>query len=701
MKGDKFVAKSSKRPKATEEESFFPNELKKSKKATKEGNEKENRRSPVILMIPASSELELDDSTKPASSTADSNSKIPIQALYKQQCQLYESQKEMSAADRDWFTKVTTEGTANDKCSALALAVQEAPFYSLEHLETLGRTVSGTVNNKKISHHEVLIAMERLADLYEQVLMPKRKRKLFYFEQRPRTEDQTLLLKWYFEDVIKTEYFKFLQAIELALKSTIVHNRELSCRFLFKVIQKNPHEQTGNVLSLLVNKLGDTERKLASRISFYLEEIIKKNPEITSAIIDAVLTLCASPQIPEKALYYSLTFLSQIRFSQKHREVPEKVFAAYCSFFKSLLVPSLLAFEKEKRLAIKKKGSELGEEQELKLQERLIPRASKPLLTGINRALPFVKNAAILKDMEKSLVQLASQGNLHAALPSQSLLYNLSLSSNDPSSFFSTLLNVTLSDKNISKLPHIVSPLFVLLQKVFDSERTASRNKYSGCLIKRLCQIALVCETRISAGILILCGTNLKKQPGLHPMITMPADGDSGDDTLYELVLLARHPSSLIAKLAEAILNLDWENNLFTRSPIEELEGGAILHSFVQWKKPHNLEGRDAAVFPEFQFLNTLRELMEASRPKRRQKDNKRKRTKKSKKDDQDDSDREDGADSSEMDEILEKELESGDDGLIGGSDFDDFSGQEEAGFASFGEGEDVFVEGNASDYEK
>ena len=528
--------------------------------------------------------------------------------------------------------------------------------------------------------------------------MPKRKRKLFYFEQRPRTDDQTLLLQWYLEDGIKAEYFKFLQAIEHALKSTITHTREQACRFLFNVVRKNPHEQTANVLSLLANKLGDSERKLASRISFYLEEIIKKNHEMALPIIDAVLTLCSSPQLSEKTLYYSLTFLSQLRFSQKNRDVPEKVFLAYCGFFKKFLIPSLLAFEKEKRLVRKKKGVKLGEEEELKLQERLIPRASKPLLTGINRALPFVKNASILKEMETPLVQLASQGNLHAALPSLSLLYNLSQSSNDPSTFFATLLNVTLSDKEIAKIPHVISPLFVLLQRVFDSERSASRNKYSGILIKRLCQIALFSETRIAAGILILCGMNLKNQSGLLPMITMPSDSETGDDTLYELVLLAQHPSPLVAKLAEAILEFDWGNKLFTRNPIEELEGGAIIDAFVQWRRPHRLQGKEAGVVPEFEFLESLRGLMEANRPKRRQKDNKRKRVKKSQKDAEEGSDK-DTASSSDLDDVLEKELESEDDILADENIHDDIEA-DEVGFASFGEGEDVFVEGNGSDYD-
>ena len=93
---------------------------------------------PSVLIIPNSPELKLDESTKVSSSiTTDGNSKLPIQAIYRQQCQLYQSQRELSAADRNWFEKVITEGTANDKCSALALAIQDAPFYSLEHLEAL------------------------------------------------------------------------------------------------------------------------------------------------------------------------------------------------------------------------------------------------------------------------------------------------------------------------------------------------------------------------------------------------------------------------------------------------------------------------------------------------------------------------------------------------------------------------------------
>lgn len=575
-----------------------------------------------FLIVPVTTELVLDDTVSQKPFKHDKNE---LAESYEQQRALYEHQRDLTPADREWFQKVTREGTAADKCSSLALTIQEAPFYGLPHLIKLGEMAA----NPKASHHECMMTLERLVDIFAQVLLPS-SRRLFYLENRPASSDQAQLLTWYLEDAIKGEFFKMLQTLEKALKSTITHNRELSSRLLYSVLLYNPYEQASNTLTLLVNKLGDPERKLASRISYYLEEIIKKHPQQTIAVIQAVLDLCAKPQVPEKALYYAITFLSQVRFSRKHLQVPVKVFVAYCAFFKKYLVPGLLAFEKEKRLARKKKRGDLTAEEEQKLQERIIPRIGKPLLTGINRALPFVEDVAVLKELHDPLVKLASQGNLNAALPSLSLLHSVCLSSNEMSSFFTTLLKITLCDANVSKLAHIASPLMVLLQKVLQAEQTASRNKYAGVLLKRLCQLALLVESRFGAALLVVVGNAIKAQPGLLPMILMPCESQEDEsDTLYELVLLSKHPNPLMSQLAECILNGEWESPLFTRRPLDELEPGCIIDGFVQWRKPHKL--LNISTTPEFDFLIKLHSVMEANRPKRRAKDNVRKRTKKSK----------------------------------------------------------------------
>lgn len=635
------------------------------------------------LIVPASTELVLDESSTYKSIKHD---KMKLAQEYEQQRTLYEQQRDLTPADREWFAKVTREGTAADKCSSLALAIQEAPFYGVPHLIRLGELAA----NPNASHHEMMMALERLSDVFSQVLLPTG-RQLYYLEKRPESTNQAQLLTWYVEDAIKAEFFKLLQALEKALKSTIAHNREVAARLLYSILLHNPHEQASNTLALLVNKLGDPERKLASRISYYLEEVIKKHPQQTMAVVQAVLDLCSKPQVPEKALYYAITFLSQVRFSRKHLQVPEKIFLAYCAFFKKYLVPGLLAFEKEKRLARKKKGGDLTAGEEQKLQERIIPRIGKPLLTGINRALPFVENVAVLKELHDPLVKLASQGNLNAALPSLSLLHSVCHASSDMSSFFTTFLRNTLCDGNISKLPHIASPLLVLLQKVFQTEQKATRNKYAGALLKLLTQLALLVESRFGAALLIVVGGAIKAQPGLLPMISMPCESAEDDsDTLYELVLLAKHPNPLVSEIARCILKGEWDSPLFNRKPLNELEPGCIIDGFVQWRKPHKLF--NVVSTPEFDFLTNLRTIMEANRPKRRAKDNVRKRTKKNKT--EDDKAQKDEGDDSEGSFDFGKA--SGDDD---GEFFDEdeemlMDGGEDSGFEDDGE-DAIFLEAN------
>ena len=57
--------------------------------------------------------------------------------------------------------------------------------------------------------------------------------------------------------------------------------------FIFQLLRDKP-EQEQNLLRLLVNKLGDTDRPVASRVSYHLMQLVQAHPQMKNIIINEV-----------------------------------------------------------------------------------------------------------------------------------------------------------------------------------------------------------------------------------------------------------------------------------------------------------------------------------------------------------------------------------------------------------------------------
>jgi hypothetical protein len=480
------------------------------------------------------------------------NAKEDAERRYHEQVKRHQSTQNMTQSDRDWFHQVTQKGTIKDKLAAYAMAVQESPFHSLSHVEAVLK-LAGSENR-----HEHLAAAEVMTDiLVGNDFLPKT-RKLYYLHQRPITSATTTTtmeeaaVYWFFEDQLKTILFSFLRIVEQLLQDTVEYNRERATRFLFDLVMACPVEQQQNTFSLLANKLGDPHKKLSSRIIFYLEEIVKKHPAQVVPVVEAVKGVITRPAVPERAQYYGLTFFSQLYLSQKRPELTVAIMSVYTIFFKSTVVPIIVQLNRKVKGG-KDKSNELAEP----------PRLAKVILSGINRALPYLSSASpdakkTVSDFFEPLLKLSKMSNVNTAILSLTLLCQLSQVTDSP--LHRNIIMGQLGDLvgewvRLSRFSNSYQSLFALLDRVVEQDGKADGKLEK--LVKRVVNSAVHMDTNFCIRALLWLERAVQRVPRLAASITLPPETveDVRDSCLFELVALARHFDETVSSLATYILN--------------------------------------------------------------------------------------------------------------------------------------------------
>jgi ribosome biogenesis protein MAK21 len=108
---------------------------------------------------------------------------------------------------------ILKSGTVSDKVSALTILIQESPLF---HFKQLNDVLFEGMALKK-ARREALMAVDSIKDLLLKSILPDRKLK--YFADQPFSAakcSSTHAILWYFEDLIKKFFYKFIQLLEVS-----------------------------------------------------------------------------------------------------------------------------------------------------------------------------------------------------------------------------------------------------------------------------------------------------------------------------------------------------------------------------------------------------------------------------------------------------------------------------------------------------
>jgi len=329
---------------------------------------------------------------------------------------LYAAQNKPATSAHQFYTTIMTSGTLSDKVSALTLSVQESPLHNMKALETLVGLAG------KRSRGQAVEVLGALKDLFGPGALLPSDRKLHFFASQPglfaafgpaefgwkannplpKPLKEEHLITWAYEDWLKSTYFQVIKIIETWCNDEVVFARGKAVDYVYQLLREKP-EQEANLLRLLVNKLGDSDKKVASKTSYSLLQLQVPHPLMKSTIISAIESdLLFRPGQSLHARYYAVITLNQTSLSSKQESVTKQLLHIYFDLFTQLLAkpqpPTVDAILLNKKGEVQGGGGSAGKKARKKQvnnetittsDDQLREKILSAILTGVNRAIPY------------------------------------------------------------------------------------------------------------------------------------------------------------------------------------------------------------------------------------------------------------------------------------------------------------------------
>jgi ribosome biogenesis protein MAK21 len=202
--------------------------------------------------------------------------------------------------DEKWVENTMKRGTLKDRIAAMSVVASMDCIHKLYALDMLLDLAGcGVNNNSQMPNSRIgQMASEALSDLFINTLLP-RDRKLISLEQRPlyqyekKTLSPRILLLWRYEEMMKIRYASYLQRY---LGRTLGGDDELSKKnalMTASTLLKEVPEGEEVLLTLIVNKIGDPARKIASAAGHQLRGVLEEHPVMVNVVAREVSFNCS------------------------------------------------------------------------------------------------------------------------------------------------------------------------------------------------------------------------------------------------------------------------------------------------------------------------------------------------------------------------------------------------------------------------
>ncbi|KAG2642794.1 hypothetical protein PVAP13_2KG215200 [Panicum virgatum] len=379
-------------------------------------------------------------------------------------------------------------GTSADKVSAFTCLVEDNPIANMRALDSLLGMVTS-----KVGKRYAFTGFDALKELFLVRLLPDRKLKSLIqrpLDILPETKDgYSLLLFWHWEDCLKQRYEKFVMSLEDAVKDMLPNLKDKAMKTVF-ILLKSKSEQERRLLTVLVNKLGDPERRAASSAAYLLTCLLAAHPNMKMVVIDEVDSFLFRPHVGLRAKYQAVNFLSQILLTHKGDgpKIAKRLVDVYIALFK-----------------------------------------------GVNRALPYVASSEVDDIVEVQtpiLFRLVHAENFNVGVQALMLLFQISTKNQIASDrFYRALYAKLLSPSAVSSSK---PELFLgLLVKAMKNDVMLKR---VSAFSKRLLQVALQRPPQYACGCLFILSEVLKAKSPLWAIVLQNESVDDGDEHFEDIV---------------------------------------------------------------------------------------------------------------------------------------------------------------------
>ena len=486
-------------------------------------------------------------------------------SLLDEENQAYSTSHRSASSSQQFYSTIMSTGTLSDKIGALTLSVQESPLHNIKALESLLGLA------RKRSRAQAVEVLGALKDLFAAGNLLPSDRKLRTFAGQPAlhaafepkheqwTVDKTLpkplkkshLIVWAFEDWLKSLFFQVLTIIETWCNDEVAFARGKAVDYVYSLLKEKP-EQEANLLRLLVNKLGDSEKKVASKTSFNILQLETTHPSMKPIIVSAIESdLLFRPGQSFHAQYYAIITLNQTVLSSREESIARQLLNIYFALFLKLLEkPKTLKTEDEApqkaaKVTINRKGEIQGgggaggkkaaqkaaeKNKSTTAVEDLQEKMLSAVLTGVNRAIPFISaNDESFEKHIDTLFRVTHSSNFNTSIQALMLIQQLQGSNQTTADrFYRTLYESLLDSRLLTSSKQVL-----YLNLLYRSLRADLDTKRIKAFIKRLLQIISMHQPPFICGVLYLIRELETTLPSLSSFIDQPEEKPDDEEETF------------------------------------------------------------------------------------------------------------------------------------------------------------------------
>ncbi|KAI2472162.1 CBF-domain-containing protein [Annulohypoxylon bovei var. microspora] len=457
--------------------------------------------------------------------------------------------KTLSASSSHKFmSTIMSSGTMSDKVSALTLAIQESPIHNVKALDNLIGL------SAKRSRGQALAALAALVDLFGPGMILPSDRRLRPFSSQlglvgtlqkynvktwstgqklPGKITKEHLISWIFEDWLKEAYFKMIQNLEVWCDDEVEYARTKAVDLAFALLRDKP-EQESNLLRLLVNKLGDRDRKISSRASYLVLQLLNSHPGMKHVVIRNIeQDIIFRPGQLIRAKYYAINTLNQTILSTKEPQIADSLLNIYFGLFVSLLKSGELSQldsnpdapkggkRKYQKSTLPKKPDDKNQTgaSDREAAEKLV----SAILTGVNRAVPFSQaEQSTLESHLDTLFRITHSSNFNTSIQALMLIQQVAASRHLATDrFYRTLYESLLDPRLITS-----SKQALYLNLLYRSLKTDVDVRRVKAFVKRMLQVLNLHQPSFVCGIMYLIIDLCVTFPDLKTLINAPEEHD-------------------------------------------------------------------------------------------------------------------------------------------------------------------------------
>ena len=417
------------------------------------------------------------------------------------------------SSDSKWMQTVLRSGTTSDKVAAMTLLVQESPMHNMASLQKLLDLAA----KKGGAREGRTMACDALKDLLLQNLLPERK--LRWFAQQPlgalpepAGPREERLRYWHFEDALKRSYIDFLAILERDLGDTVSKFKLKAMHTVADLLRAKP-ENEQILLTLLANKIGDTDKRVGSRAVHLMQTLVFEHSAMKAVVAREVENVAFRSNVGLRTQYYAVIFLSNLTLLRGTDDaLAAQLIGTYFGLFEQMV-----------------RGASAGDkESDASVQSRLM----SALLTGVNRAFPFAREQMDSETTERHVEALyrlvhtrdSVTGGMQINVSIQALLLlqqigavGSELSDRFYRSLYSLLLMPEL--RSCRKQAMLLNLIYKAMAKDAAEERLKA-------FVKRLLQICSYHHPPFICGTLFLLSELAKAKPTLRKWIASAPESD-------------------------------------------------------------------------------------------------------------------------------------------------------------------------------